>query len=171
MEMVTVKIGNIDWNVYPVKHGDVRLMAEDDENVLGITYFSESTIYICNDCVSASVMKRTILHELCHAALFSYGYDAEHMNEEDICNFFELAAPELCAKSDEVYNALTNADVEDENASPLERPHVLSAAEHFCANPHFCPLAQAKKRKSAEFCGFETCESAEALGLENLALC
>lgn len=104
--MVQIRIGNIAWSVYAVKRNDERLMNEDDEAVMGITYFREARIYVCTEDTSADIIKRTILHELCHAALFSCGFTAASMDEEDICNFFESNAVDLCAQASIVYNAL-----------------------------------------------------------------
>lgn len=104
--MVQIRIGNIVWNVYPVCRGDERLQSAANETVLGITYFQEAEIYICTDNTNPYILKRTIRHELCHAALFSCGFTADTMDEEDICNFFESNAIDLCAQAGIVYNAL-----------------------------------------------------------------
>lgn len=104
--MVQIRIGNIAWSVYAVKRDDERLMNEDDEAVMGITYFREARIYICTEDTSADIIRRTILHELCHAALFSCGFTAASMDEEDICNFFESNAQALCSLGAQVYEAL-----------------------------------------------------------------
>ncbi len=106
--MVQIRIGNIAWSVYAVKRDDERLMNEDDEAVMGITYFREARIYVCTEDTSADIIKRTILHELCHAALFSRGFTPSAMDEEDICNFFESNAQALCSLGAQVYEALTS---------------------------------------------------------------
>lgn len=106
--MVQIRIGNISWSVYAVNRDSEKLQRSDDEAVMGITYFQEAEIYICTERTSADILRRTILHELCHAALFSRGFTPSGMDEEDICNFFESNAIELCAKAQEVYNALTD---------------------------------------------------------------
>jgi hypothetical protein len=119
--MVQIRIGNIVWNVYPVCRGDERLQSAANETVLGITYFQEAEIYICTDNTNPYILKRTIRHELCHAALFSCGFTADTMNEEDICNFFESNAEEICEKSEDVYTALADADQNSKSVSSFDR--------------------------------------------------
>ena len=104
--MVQIRIGNISWSVYAVDRDSEKLQRDDDEAVMGITYFQEAEIYICTERTNADILRRTILPELCHAALLSRGFTPSGMDEEDICNFFESNAIDLCAQAGIVYNAL-----------------------------------------------------------------
>ena len=104
--MVQIRIGNISWSVYAVNRDSEKLQRDDDEAVMGITYFQEAEIYVCTERTSADILRRTILHELCHAALFSRGFTPSSMDEEDICNFFESNAQALCSLGAQVYEAL-----------------------------------------------------------------
>lgn len=116
--MVKVRIGNIVWSVFGVERDNEKLESDEGETVMGITYFQEAEIYICVESTSPDVLLRTIQHELCHAALFSRGFTASSMDEEDICNFFEANAMDLCEKAMDIFKELTRLDEED--GSPEE---------------------------------------------------
>lgn len=116
--MVKVRIGNIVWKVFGVERDNEKLESDEGETVMGITYFQEAEIYICVENTSTDVLLRTIQHELCHAALFSRGFTASSMDEEDICNFFESNAMDLCEKALDIFKELTRQDEED--GSPEE---------------------------------------------------
>lgn len=116
--MVKVRIGNIVWSVFGVERDNEKLESDEGETVMGITYFQEAEIYICVENTSTDVLLRTIQHELCHAALFSRGFTASSMDEEDICNFFESNAMDLCEKALDIFKELTRLDEED--GSPEE---------------------------------------------------
>lgn len=111
--MVKVRIGNIVWKVFGVERDNEKLESDEGETVMGITYFQEAEIYICVENTSTDVLLRTIQHELCHAALFSRGFTASSMDEEDICNFFEANAMDLCEKALDIFKELTRLDEED----------------------------------------------------------
>lgn len=116
--MVKVRIGNIVWKVFGVERDNEKLESDEGETVMGITYFQEAEIYICVENTSTDVLLRTIQHELCHAALFSRGFTASSMDEEDICNFFESNAMDLCEKALDIFKELTR--LEEEDGSPEE---------------------------------------------------
>lgn len=113
--MVIVRIGNIAWKVFGVERDNEKLESDEGETVMGITYFQEAEIYICVENTSTDVLLRTIQHELCHAALFSRGFTASSMDEEDICNFFESNAMDLCEKALDIFKELTRLEEEDED--------------------------------------------------------
>ncbi|MCM1060939.1 MAG: hypothetical protein NC452_11700 [Eubacterium sp.] len=62
----------------------------EDVQCMGVTYFSELQIYIDKN-LSMELMRQTVIHELIHAFLFSYGIHVECGNskdtEEAFCDF------------------------------------------------------------------------------------
>lgn len=93
--MKTVKINGLRWKVFFVKNGSPKLTDEDGKrNILGITYFRECEIYIDKE-LHKRLRKQTVIHELVHALLFSYGINAEGATEEEICDLIGAHLDEL----------------------------------------------------------------------------
>ena len=80
-----VRINGLKWNVRFVDEDDKKLVFDDEES-LGVTYFSELEIFLSNR-MSDELCKQTIAHELTHAFLFSYGVHLPTDNEEAFCDF------------------------------------------------------------------------------------
>lgn len=84
-----VKINELEWTVFFVsrEHGKLEL---DDTQCMGVTYFSDLQIYI-DKSLSEKLIRQTVIHELIHAFLFSYGVHVECTNgkdtEEAFCDF------------------------------------------------------------------------------------
>ena len=78
-------------------------ITENEENVCGITHFSEGEIYINKD-ISDYLIKRTIRHELTHAFLFSYGMGQyEEFSEENVCDFVETYGEDIVEMTNYIY--------------------------------------------------------------------
>lgn len=109
--MVNIRINSINWTVIFCEEGDPAFESEPSdtaeseagESVLGITKFAQAQIYVRQD-VQKDIMYRTLKHELCHAFLFSYGWDGNDMNEEDIANFVESHAEKIVEDAKYLYN-------------------------------------------------------------------
>ena len=93
--MKTVKINGLKWKIFFVASESPKLTDEDNKkNILGITYFRECEIYI-DKSLSKPLRKQTVIHELVHALLFSYGINAEGATEEEICDLIGAHLDEL----------------------------------------------------------------------------
>lgn len=81
-----VKINGLEWDIICVHNKDNKLLLDGLE-CLGVTYFQEQQIYLNKD-TSKKMFRTTVIHELVHAFLFSYGYhlDCNDM-EEAVCDF------------------------------------------------------------------------------------
>lgn len=100
---MNIKINNREWQIIQVKGNDKRLQQEKGEEVSGITSYTQATIYINTD-VANSTMKDTILHELAHAFIDTYGFPQyETYTEENICDMFGAFAIELTNIALDVY--------------------------------------------------------------------
>lgn len=93
--MKTVKINGLKWKVYFVKSSSPKL-ADDDNNTsfLGVAYRKDCEIYI-DKSLNKPLRKQTVIHELVHALLFSYGIDIEGATEENVCDFIGAHLDEL----------------------------------------------------------------------------
>ena len=101
----SVKMNDIIWTVVGVER-DADELDFDGEVVFGLTVYASLTIFVRAEDVSRDVLRRTITHELVHAAIYSYGYDGSSMNEEAIANFFECFGEEIMNDSDFVYGKI-----------------------------------------------------------------
>lgn len=84
-----IKIHGLEWavNFVPYEHERLEM---DGVQCMGVTYFSDLEIYI-NQELDKTVMRQTVIHELVHAFMFSYGIHVEHNNkeiaDECVCDF------------------------------------------------------------------------------------
>lgn len=97
-----MKINGLKWKIKTLDPDDERL--NEDATYMGLCVFLEQTIYI-RAGMSKEQTKRTILHELIHAIIFSYGLDPD-MDEEGICNFVSAHFDELTKLMSEVKNGI-----------------------------------------------------------------
>lgn len=73
----------------------------------GETLMCHNRILI-NDDLAPEVMKWTITHELVHAYLWSYGFDAlTTFSHEQVCEFIASYVEEISRDTEIVYTALT----------------------------------------------------------------
>lgn len=81
------KINGLKWNAFFVDKNDSKLLY-DGSNNLGVTYYDDLKIYLKND-MSKPLFRQTVIHELVHAFLFSYGIHLENsdVTEEAVCDF------------------------------------------------------------------------------------
>ncbi len=85
-----IKINGIKWEVLWVKDNDKKLFC-DDTQCLGVTYFGKRRIYLDRG-LPDKTFKKTVVHELTHAFLYSYDFDLNDENkdvEETVCEFTE----------------------------------------------------------------------------------
>ena len=82
-----ITINNMTWSVVfvsqndmPIKHGNEELLS------LGYTSYGDLKIYINKD-VDEQVMHKSLIHELTHAYISSFGFTFVTMTEEIICEF------------------------------------------------------------------------------------
>lgn len=94
----------------------VKLVPSDSpklDGAYGITYFDKSKIFIRRD-LTKSLLKRTIIHELTHFALYAFGKSVNDTTEgigfkteEDLCAFNEYALPLIYEQSNDIYSYFT----------------------------------------------------------------
>ena len=93
--MKTVKINGLKWKVHFVKSSSPKLANDNNsESFLGVAYCKKCEIYI-DKSLSKPLRKQTVIHELVHALLFSYGIDIEGATEENVCDFIGAHLDEL----------------------------------------------------------------------------
>ena len=81
-----IKINDILWTFSLVKGTDSNLLYDSDFNY-GITCYNDAHVYINKD-LPTDLRKRTLLHEIVHAMLFSYMLRKyESFTEEEMADF------------------------------------------------------------------------------------
>ena len=94
-----VKIYNDIWKVKLV-NADAKKMNPDKNHInFGLTEYAKGKISI-RAGLSESVARSTVIHELVHAFLFSYGHTVE--DEEAMCDFFGIHADEIIDIDDQI---------------------------------------------------------------------
>lgn len=96
-----IKIHNYTWTVQVIP-GDCKKMNPEPECYrAGLTEYAEQTISI-RAGMSRERTRATVIHELVHAFIDSFGYTADEMGEEEICNFFGANGDKIIRMTDEI---------------------------------------------------------------------
>lgn len=80
-----IKINELKWKV-KIADSESELLVLDGEKCLGITYFNEMMIVVDAD-LDDELFAQTVVHELAHAFLYSYGIHLCTDDEEAVCDF------------------------------------------------------------------------------------
>lgn len=89
-DLAEVTINGIKWTVQTVSKTHKKLKKN-----LGICYLRECAIFIDED-LRGGIFKQTLLHELVHAFVFSFGvHFPENDVEESVCDFIAAHYREL----------------------------------------------------------------------------
>jgi hypothetical protein len=103
---IDVNINDLCWTVQLAESGSEDLKDEDGNQAWGITFTDNLHIYIQNKNLAPAITKRIILHELCHAFIWSYGHVKDSYNEEELCYFFQSFGKQLLEMSEMIYKEL-----------------------------------------------------------------
>jgi len=99
------KINDLMWDIKWVKATDKNLCANKDEDVCGITHFNATTIYMNRECPRELIYK-TLVHELTHATLFSYGLGQyETFTEENVCDIMDSYGLQILTLANDIMAA------------------------------------------------------------------
>lgn len=92
VKIMKIKIHNDVWKVKLVDANAKKMNPDQDSYNFGLTEYKELLISIM-DGRSESVTRSTLIHELVHAFMFSYGHTVE--GEEAMCDFFGVHGDEI----------------------------------------------------------------------------
>lgn len=82
---MTFKINGIPWTIQ-IKSANDCIFKDDDNEYLGFCEYSTQTI-ILRDDTPKELLEQTLIHELTHAFVFSFGLSGYKFDEEKLCNF------------------------------------------------------------------------------------
>ena len=100
------KINGITWYMIRVRSGSPMLMRSDGSITVGMCDRETQTIYI-SDALHGRFLRKVLLHEICHSAMFSYGIDMSVDQEELFCDLLSTYGDEIIAITDSVFKALS----------------------------------------------------------------
>ena len=92
-------VNNLEWTMNFVD-ADKAFLNENGNTILGLTEYVSQTISIRKG-MSEQLTRNTVIHELCHCFLFSFGFCSESYDEEAICNLFGSHADSILELTDE----------------------------------------------------------------------
>lgn len=95
-------IHNTIYEVQFVKSDDKHLLMEDNEYHSGVTDFINKTIYINKNLKNDNSISYTVMHELTHAMIDSYGFLQVDWNDEIIADFMALYSSKLYELAEKV---------------------------------------------------------------------
>lgn len=97
------KINNLEWSIDYLGENDKKLNGTD-WITFGLTECVTQTITIRTG-MSERLTRETVIHELCHAFLFSTGNQgSDGYTSEQLCNFFGSWADEIMKIADAFLN-------------------------------------------------------------------
>ena len=100
------KINGITWYMIRVRSDSPMLMRSDGSITVGMCDRETQTIYI-SDALHGRFLRKVLLHEICHSAMFSYGIYMSVDQEELFCDLLSTYGDEIIAITDSVFKALS----------------------------------------------------------------
>lgn len=94
-----IKIHNDIWKVKLTDGNKKKMTPDKDHYNLGLAEYDTLTINIRTG-LPESVARSTVIHELVHAFMFSYGNQVE--GEEQMCDFFGVHGDEIIMLTDRI---------------------------------------------------------------------
>ena len=100
------KINGITWYMIRVRSDSPMLMRSDGSITVGMCDRETQTIYV-SDALHGRFLRKVLLHEICHSAMFSYGINMSVDQEELFCDLLSTYGDEIIAITDSVFKALS----------------------------------------------------------------
>ena len=100
------KINGINWYMIRERSDSPILMRSDGSITVGMCDRETQTIYI-SDALHGRFLRKVLLHEICHSAMFSYGINMSVEKEELFCDLLSTYGDEIIAITDSVFKALS----------------------------------------------------------------
>ena len=101
------KINGITWYMSRVRSDSPMLMRSDGSITVGMCDRETQTIYV-SDALHGRFLRKVLLHEIFHSAMFSYGIDMSVDQEELFCDLLSTYGDEIIAITDSVFKALSD---------------------------------------------------------------
>lgn len=93
------------WNVYLVAPSDPILTRSDGSFTVGVCDRETQELYISN-MIKGDFLRKVLIHEVCHSAMFSYGIDLDVEQEEVVCDLIATYGDEIFRVADDIFMSL-----------------------------------------------------------------
>lgn len=104
-EIMIFTINNRIWRVVFVNANSDLLRRSNGTITVGTTDGSTNCIYLSN-LLKGAFLRKVYIHEVCHAAVFSYGIMLSLEQEEFLCDFIATYGDEVFAIVDDLFMTL-----------------------------------------------------------------
>lgn len=94
------------WNIRYVEPLNDNLKRSDNSFTVGMCDNNTHTIYISND-LQEFYLRKVIIHEVTHSAIFSYGIDLTVEQEEMLCDFLSNFGEEIIDIVDGIFSVIS----------------------------------------------------------------
>lgn len=101
-------MNNIAWKIEYVKPTNQYLKNSFGVYTLGCCDRNTQTIYI-SDRLRGNMLRRVLLHEICHSAMWSYNVEMSVEQEEMFCNLIATYGDEIIGIVDDIFRILSEA--------------------------------------------------------------
>jgi len=101
-------MNGILWKIRYVSPNSPFLRRSNGTYTFGMCDGSRNEIYLSN-ALYGSFLRKVLIHEVCHSAVFSYGIEMDLEQEELLCEFVANYADEIFEAVDGAFSAMKNA--------------------------------------------------------------
>ena len=100
------QINNKTWYIRLVRSDSPMLMRSDLSYTVGMCDTKTQTVYISN-LLQGNFLRKVVIHEVCHSAMYSYGIDMSIEQEELFCDLISTYGDEIIGIVDSIFKALS----------------------------------------------------------------
>lgn len=108
MAVLFYQMNGIDWSVSIVQADSPILTRSDGSFSVGMCDRVTQCVYI-SELLHGAFMRKVLIHEICHSAMFSYGIDMSVEQEELFCDLISTYGDEIIGVADNLFRALREA--------------------------------------------------------------
>ena len=101
------QINGKTWYIRLTQSDSPMLMRSDLSYTVGMCDRTTQTIYI-SELLQGKFLRKVLIHEVCHSAMFSYGIDMSVEQEELFCDLVATYGDEIIGIVDNIFLALKN---------------------------------------------------------------
>ena len=100
------QINGKTWYIRIVRSDSPMLMRSDGSYTVGMCDRTTQAIYI-SELLQGKFLRKVLIHEVCHSAMFSYGIDMSVEQEELFCDLVATYGDEIIGIVDNMFRLLS----------------------------------------------------------------
>ena len=98
-------INDQKWEIKYATPCSRNLQRSDGSLTVGVTDLKDGVIYL-STALSGAFLRKVLIHELTHAAMFSYGIFVDLDTEELICDLIASHGDEIIGLADKIFKGI-----------------------------------------------------------------